>query len=62
MFDLRIDKFYGLCFELVRTVQISKDEDLSGVLYREVCAQGFLAHHFQPFQSVLKANKSVLLI
>lgn len=49
----RVDKFDGLRLELVGRVEVSQDEDISGVLCTQVDTESLLAHHLQPFQRVL---------
>lgn len=52
-----IDEVHGLRFQLVGTVQVSQDENLSSVFHRQAGAQGILTHDLQSLQSILKTQE-----
>ena len=51
--DSLVDEVEGVRLELLDAVQVGEDEDLGGVLHRQICAQSILTHHLQPVQSIL---------
>lgn len=53
-----VDEVHGLRLELVGTVQVGQDEDLSSVLHRQTGTERILTHDLQSLQCILKPERN----
>lgn len=40
-----VDEIHGLSFQLICAVEVSQDENFSGILHGQVAAEGILTHN-----------------